>query len=322
VVTPGKANHEPPADAVVLFDGTNLDSFIGKEGKKPAWKVEDGYMEMTPTGDLWTKQEFGDMQLHIEWASPSPPQSNSQHRGNSGIFLMNRYEIQVLDCYNNKTYADGHAGGIYGQYPPLVNASRKPGEWQTYDIIFTAPRFKAGEVETPAYVTVIHNGVVVQNHSALLGETTHKKVGQYKEHPAKGAIRLQDHNDKQPVRYRNIWVRGIEPKVEENAFLDGRPNKPSALDIDIPAGDQSAPEVVISIDAAGAIELGEGKNVSALDLKKTLERLQKSNPDSSVIVRGDSAAKWQSIVAVLNVCQSAKIWNVAFSTSKPKAEAK
>ena len=224
VVTPGKASHEPPEDAVVLFDGKNLDSFIGKEGKKPAWKVEDGYMEMTPTGDLWTKQEFGDMQLHIEWASPSPPQSNSQHRGNSGIFLMNRYEIQVLDCYNNKTYADGHAGGIYGQYPPLVNASRKPGEWQTYDIIFTAPRFKAGKVETPAYVTVIHNGVVVQNHSAVLGETTHKKVAQYKEHPAKGPIRLQDHNDKQPVRYRNIWVRSIEPKVEEKASADdGKP---------------------------------------------------------------------------------------------------
>jgi hypothetical protein len=214
VVAPGATDDAPPADAMVLFDGTNLDRFVGKEGKTPAWKVENGYMEMTPTGDLWTRQEFGDCQLHIEWASPATPRSNSQHRGNSGIFMMNRYEIQVLDCFANKTYADGHAGGLYGQHPPLVNVSRKPGEWQSYDIVFTAPRFQDGELASPAYVTLFHNGVLVQNHSAMLGATTHRAVASYKEHPAMGPIRLQDHNDQQPVRFRNIWIRSIEPKVE------------------------------------------------------------------------------------------------------------
>ena len=224
VVTPGKTNSNAPADAIVLFDGTDLSKWHGEketindEGKKrrtkdknePAkWKVVDGYMQVTPTGNIYTKESFGDCQLHIEWRSPVPTQSSSQKRGNSGIFIMDRYEIQVLDCFENKTYADGQAGGIYGQYPPLVNASRKPGEWQTYDIIFKAPRFtKDGKLESPATVTVIHNGVVVQNHSAIIGATTHKAVAKYTPH-GKAPIRLQDHNDEQEVRYRNIWIRPL-----------------------------------------------------------------------------------------------------------------
>ena len=224
VVTPGKTAADAPSDAIVLFDGTDLSHWHGEKdtadaaGKKqrtadkdtPAkWKVENGYAEMTPTGNIYTNESFGDCQLHIEWCSPAEPRSNSQHRGNSGIFLMDRYEIQVLDCYNNKTYADGQAGAAYGQNPPLVNATRKPGAWQTYDIIFRAPRFKDGKLESPAAVTILLNGVLVQNHFELLGATTHRAVGTYSAHHDKAPIRLQDHNDKQAVRYRNIWIRPL-----------------------------------------------------------------------------------------------------------------
>ena len=224
IVTPGKTAAQPPSDAIVLFDGTDLSKWHGEKetvnekGKKrrtkdtnesAKWKVQDGYFQVTSTGNIYTNESFGDCQLHIEWRAPSPVQSNSQKRGNSGIFLMNRYEIQVLDCFENLTYADGQAGGVYGQYPPLVNASRKPGEWQTYDIIFRAPRFKDGKLVSPATVTIIHNGVLVQNNTELLGGTTHKRVAKYASHPDKAPIRLQDHNDNQEVRYRNIWIRPL-----------------------------------------------------------------------------------------------------------------
>lgn len=224
VVTPGKTAADAPSDAIVLFDGTSLASWYGEKETKDAegktrrtpdkesparWKVENGYVEMTPTGNIYTREEFGDCQLHVEWRSPAEPQSNSQHRGNSGIFLMDRYEIQVLDCYENKTYADGQAGASYGQNPPLVNATRKPGEWQSYDIIFRAPRFKDGKLVSPATVTILLNGVLVQNHFELLGATTHRKVAKYSPHPDKGRLRLQDHNDNQPVRFRNIWIRPL-----------------------------------------------------------------------------------------------------------------
>jgi len=224
-VQPGATAAAPPADAIVLFDGTNLDQWHGceeyldDEGKKrrrpnsevPAkWNVTDGHFHVTATGDIYTREQFGDCQLHIEWRSPTPVQSSSQKRGNSGIFLMNLYEVQVLDCSDNKTYADGHAGAVYGQYPPLVNAARKPGEWQTYDIIFRTPRYENGALKSPATITVIHNGIVVQNHSELLGPTRHKAVATYPEtHPEKGPIRLQDHNDGQEPAFRNIWIRHL-----------------------------------------------------------------------------------------------------------------
>ena len=225
VVTPGKTASDAPSDAIILFDGKDLSQWYGEkeiasdDGKKKRrvadkdtaarWKVADGHMEVTPTGNIYTKESFGDCQLHIEWQSPAEPKSNSQHRGNSGIFLMNRYEVQVLDCHNNPTYADGHAGAVYGQNPPLVNATRKPGEWQTYDIIFRAPRFKDGKLESPATVTVLLNGVLVQHGFEILGGTTHRKVATYSAHAAKAPIRLQDHNDDQAVRYRNIWIRPL-----------------------------------------------------------------------------------------------------------------
>ena len=213
VITPGEASTvekvgTAPSDAVVLFDGKDLSKWRSAKGGDAPWKVENGYIEVAPkTGDLFTKDEFGpDVQLHIEFATP-PPVGDGQGRGNSGVFLFGRYEIQVLDCYNNPTYPDGQATAIYGYRPPLVNASRPPGVWQTYDIIFEGPRFKEGKLEKPAVATVLHNGVVTQNHTVLIGDTPHKKVGTYTAHPEKGPIKLQDHGN--PMRFRNIWIRSI-----------------------------------------------------------------------------------------------------------------
>jgi hypothetical protein len=217
VVTPGtfssqEAPGKPPSDAIVLFDGKDLSKWRTEKGAPSGWRVENGTMMVpqkgTPNGgDIWTKDEFGDCQLHIEFATPNPPKGDSQGRGNSGVFLFGKYEFQVLDSYNNRTYADGGAASMYGQYPPLVNASRKPGEWQTYDIVFTAPRFKDNKLESPAYMTAFHNGVLVQNHQAYLGPSAHKTFPKYVPHADKGPIKIQDHGD--PVRYRNIWIRPI-----------------------------------------------------------------------------------------------------------------
>jgi len=214
VISPGAETsrpHQPPSDAVVLFDGTDLSGWVSvKQAGAPApWKVENGYAEVAPkSGDIQTKQEFGDCQLHLEFATPSEVAGSSQGRGNSGVFLMGRYEIQVLDCYDNPTYADGTVGAIYGQYPPLVNASRKPGEWQSYDIVWIAPRFEGTKLVSPPYCTVIHNGVVVQYHRELIGPTTHRKVAEWESHPSKGPLRLQDHNN--TTRFRNIWYRPLD----------------------------------------------------------------------------------------------------------------
>jgi hypothetical protein len=217
VVTPGTTAVDPPSDAIVLFEGSDLDEWTGTvstnknkrynpEGKA-LWKIENGYVEITPTGGLVSRKEFGDCHIHLEWSAPVPPQGTSQKRGNSGVFMMGKYEIQILDCYENTSYADGMTAAIYGQRPPLANACRKPGEWQTYDIIFTAPRFDGERLISPAYATVIHNGVVVQNHSPFLGQSTYKKLPVYKAHEEQGPIILQDHNN--PVRFRNIWVRTL-----------------------------------------------------------------------------------------------------------------
>jgi hypothetical protein len=202
--TPGK----PPSDAVVLFDGKSLAAWRNAKGEPAGWKVENGYFEVARgTGDIFTREEFGDSQLHVEWRAPSPPQSNSQGRGNSGVFLMGLYEIQVLDCFENVTYADGQASALYGQSPPLVNACRPPGEWQVYDIVYTAPRFKDGKIDIPGYVTVFHNGVITQHHTQIMGTTEHRVLPKLVVHDPKGPIKLQDHGN--PVRYRNIWIRPL-----------------------------------------------------------------------------------------------------------------
>ena len=207
VVTPGTFSSQeqqgkPPSDAIVLFDGKDLAHF-----KNEKWKLEDGAM-IAGGGEQETKDVFGDIQLHIEWMAPTPPKGDGQGRGNSGVFLMGRYELQVLDCFENQTYPDGQATAIYGQTPPLVNACRKPGEWQTYDAMWTAPRFDGDKLVSPAFITVIHNGVLVQNHTQLIGNTPHKQVGTYSPH-GDGPLKMQDHGN--PVRYRNIWVRKLLP---------------------------------------------------------------------------------------------------------------
>jgi hypothetical protein len=209
VVTPGDPASAPPSDADVLFNGRDLDKWQSEKGGPAGWTVDAGALVVAPkTGNIATKESFGDCQLHVEWASPSPAKGEDQDRGNSGIFLMSRYEIQVLDSFQNVTYPDGQAAAIYGQFPPLVNASRRPGEWQSYDILFTAPKFNGDGVETPAYVTVIHNGVAVHNHAAILGTTGHRVLASYSPHAATAPLMLQDHSH--PVRYRNIWIRRLK----------------------------------------------------------------------------------------------------------------
>jgi hypothetical protein len=206
VVTPGAQPGAPPSDAVVLFDGKDLSKWKGPKGEAH-WKVADGYLEETKGGDLQTIDSWGDFQLHIEWASPAEVKGDSQGRGNSGVFLHGRYEIQVLDSYENPTYPDGQASAIYGQWPPLVNAARKPGEWQTYDIVFHAAKFKDKELEHPATVTVFHNGVLTHERKEILGPTQHRQAAKESAYDGKGPIRLQDHGN--PTRFRNIWIRPI-----------------------------------------------------------------------------------------------------------------
>jgi len=209
VVDPGPAGGPAPvpSDATVLFGGTDLSGWTDAKGQPAKWLVRDGYVEVVKgTGAIRTKAAFGDCQLHVEWASPAAAVGTSQDRGNSGVFLMDTYEVQVLDSFNSKTYADGMAAAIYGQYPPLVNASRKPGEWQTYDIVFHAPRFdEKGALLSPARMTIFHNGILVHDNDELTGPTAHKARPPYKAHAAKQPLSLQDHNH--PVRFRNIWVR-------------------------------------------------------------------------------------------------------------------
>jgi hypothetical protein len=210
--TQGQAGR-PPSDAIVLFDGADASAWEGRDGGPIGWTIAGGAMHVVPrTGSIQTRQAFGDCHLHIEWAAPEVVKGSSQGRGNSGVFLMGKYEIQVLDSYDNLTYADGHTGAIYGQYPPMVNASRPPGAWQSYDILFIAPRFERGALVSPAYATVFHNGVLIHYHQAIQGPTGHKIVASYDEpHAPTGPIALQDHGDL--VRFRNIWVRPI-PEIK------------------------------------------------------------------------------------------------------------
>ena len=199
----------PPSDAIVLFDGKDLSQWKCDDGGGPAkWEVKDGVATVNGTGGISTKQGFGDCQLHIEWATPAEVKGDGQERGNSGVYLSSRYEIQVLDSYNNKTYYNGQAGAIYSQYPPLVNASRKPGEWQVYDVIYHAPRFDAaGKVLKPGIVTVLQNGILIQDHAEILGLTGNPDNPKYEPHPLKQPLTLQDHHN--PVRFRNIWIREL-----------------------------------------------------------------------------------------------------------------
>lgn len=218
-----------PKDAVVLFDGSNLDAWVGRDGKPAAWNIVDGALEVAPgKGAIRTKESFGDVQIHLEWASPNPPQGRGQGRGNSGIFLMGAFEVQILDSHENETYADGMAGALYGQYPPLYNAAKAPGEWQTYDIAFRAPRFDdEGELLEPARVTVFHNGVLIQNSEGLIGRTSWIEALPYEKGVERGPIELQDH--RHPTRFRNIWLRELPERVEPKSEEESR--TPKAIDL-------------------------------------------------------------------------------------------
>lgn len=199
---------QAPSDAVILFDGSNFDAWEHLDGSPVKWELVDGAMQVVGgSGNIRTKQKFGDVQLHIEFATPSEVKGNGQGRGNSGIFFQSRYEIQVLDNYQNETYANGQVGAIYKQHIPLANPSRKPGEWQTYDIIYTAPTYNEdGLIKTPARMTALLNGVLVQNNVSLLGTTEYIGIPKLQVHGA-DAIMLQDHGN--PIRFRNVWVRPL-----------------------------------------------------------------------------------------------------------------
>lgn len=204
-VTPGQTNADPPSDAIVLFDGTDLSRWNGAE----RWSVVDG-CAVVGKGQITSKDQFGDCQVHIEWSAPTPATGNGQGRGNSGLFLMGIYELQILDSYDNPTYFDGQAGAIYKQTPPAANATRPPGDWNTYDVFWTAPRFaEDGSLVSPAYITAVHNGVLILNHFALKGDTPFNRPPKYTAHPATGPLSIQDHGN--PMRFRNIWVREFKP---------------------------------------------------------------------------------------------------------------
>ena len=218
-VAPGAKPGAPPSDAIVLFDGSDLSHWTKGQShltgtqpfhgtEKPAWKLGDGYVEVVPgKGDIASKEVFGDCQLHLEWAAPADAAGTSQGRGNSGVFMMGRYEVEILDSYKNPTYADGEAGAIYGQWPGLVNPALKPGEWQTFDIVWEAPKFAGDKLVKPAFLTLFMNGVVLHNRKELASPTKHAGLAVYEPQPAEDVIVLQNHNN--PVRFRNIWVRRL-----------------------------------------------------------------------------------------------------------------
>jgi hypothetical protein len=239
---------QPPSDAIILFDSKDLAQWVAMDGTPTKWIVRDGYMECVKgSGYVRTLQNFGDCQLHIEWATPSPGKGEGQGRGNSGVFFgLDRYEVQVLDSFESKTYADGSAGAIYGQYPPLVNVTRPPGQWQFYDIIYSAPRFSSeGKVLAPVRLTVFHNGVLIQNNVKLTGPTSWLERAPYRAHPEKQPLSLQDHGN--PVRFRNIWVRQLgKPGRNEftlpTALLDGYTGKYDNIEVSR-EGDQLAARI-------------------------------------------------------------------------------
>lgn len=208
IVDPGE-HEKAPSDALILFDGSNLNEWTTDNGEEPQWNIENGILTILPgTGSIKTKRNFADCQLHLEWRCPSESKGAEQNRGNSGVFFQERYEVQILDSYNNPTYANGQAASVYKQHMPMVNSSKKPGEWQTYDIVYTAPRFNVDStLKTPAYVTVFHNGIIVQNHVEIKGETVFTGQAKYKKHNFQLPLILQNHEC--PVSFKNIWIREI-----------------------------------------------------------------------------------------------------------------
>ncbi len=271
VVTPADSPGGRPSDAKVLFDGSTLDAFERVLGGPAGWTVSDGVFTVAPgSGSIKTKEQFGDCQLHAEWASPSPVVGEDQMRGNSGLIMMGMFEIQVLDSYHARTYADGQAGAIYGQYPPLVNASRGPGQWQTYDIVFRGPRFDAtGQLTRRTRVTLIHNGVVVQDATELSGPTAYHNRPPYFKVPERAPIVIQEHGT--TVQYRNIWIRELAEEQEPlpaKSFVPLRPDAARFADYAGAYESNHAKLTVRSSDGKVTAELNSaaGRNESTLDM--------------------------------------------------------
>ena len=256
---------KPPKDAVVLFDGSGLDAWQSPDGGPARWKVENGRMETVPgAGPIRTRAKFGDIQLHVEWAAPDPPRGTGQDRGNSGVFLMGQFEIQVLDSYRAETYADGQAGAIYGQFPPLSNASRPPGEWQAYDIAFRRPRFDAdGKLLEPARITLFHNGLLVQDNEEPFGPTSWLKNLPYEDLGGRGPITLQDHDH--PVRYRNLWLREL-------------PERPAPTEKDLAPPEAVAVSQELLDRYAGRYRMGEGPGARVVTIAREGGHLTVSFP--------------------------------------------
>ncbi len=211
VITPGEKLGDAPSDAIILFDGKDLNQWVSQNDttKAAPWAIKDGYFQVVPgSGGIQTKMKFGDCQIHLEFSAPDKVEHGGQGRGNSGLFFQNRYELQILDSYNNRTYANGQAGSIYKDHRPLVNAMRPPNKWNTYDVIYNAPRFKDdGRIDIPAKITVLHNGVVVQNNATIHGLTLYIGLHHYPEAHGEDVLSLQDHGT--PVQFRNIWIRRL-----------------------------------------------------------------------------------------------------------------
>ncbi len=273
----------PPSDAIVLFDGKDLSQWSAMDGSPTKWVVKSDAMECVPgSGYIRSCECFGDCQLHVEWATPTPPKGEGQGRGNSGVFFgLDRYEIQVLDSYESRTYSDGQASAVYGQYPPLVNASRRPGEWQTYDIIWTTPRFDGdGKVVSPARVTVFHNGVLVQNNVQLTGPTSWLQRAPYQAHPEKLPISLQDHGN--PVRYRNVWVRELGKPGKKEFMLPENVLAGYVGDYERAPNDfvkvRRAPDGLLSVSFGGATFLMHAESPVKFFAKTTDVQLEFDTP--------------------------------------------
>lgn len=279
IVTPGQAAAvaSPPSDAVVLFDGSGVEAWRNAKGEAAGWVVRDGAMEAVPgAGYVFTRREFGDVQLHVEWAAPAPAKDSGQGRGNSGVFLMGTYELQVLDSYRNDTYPDGQAGAAYGQYPPLVNASLPPGQWQSYDIVFRRPRFDStGALTAPARMTAFQNGVLIQDNVSLWGPTNWLQANRYEAGRTQGPIALQDHGN--PVRYRNIWVRELAegPPPPAPELPGGVPVPASVLDGMVGTYASGGFAVTIARGPGGlTVSLPEGRQQGLIALSPTDFALQ------------------------------------------------
>jgi len=292
-----------PSDAIVLLDGSNLDSWQAVDGKGPAkWQLADGVMTVVPhSGYIATKQAFGDIQLHVEFREPAKVVGDSQGRGNSGIFFMGLYELQVLDSYDNPTYVNGQAGALYKQYVPLVNASRKPGEWQTYDCVWVTPRFaEDGTLLSPARLTVFHNGVLVQYNIPAKGPTMNSGIPKYEKHADKLPLVLQDHNT--PVSFRNIWVRELNLA---DYSVSGT----------VPAPKTVTGYVLITVTPTGSILLND-KEVDDAGLKKGLAAIHKKDPKILVVVSAPPNEQTEQVNGLLDECKKAGFDNT--STKLPE----